>query len=88
MDSMESIESVILTPSITSYPSKGPLSFDRNAESQRAFVLKTDRIVIRLGTLCGPEYQLHCMRRRSLFISCDNKELIKIFTTIARSGLD
>lgn len=51
---MESIESVILTPSITIYHSKGPLSFYRNAESQRAFVLKTDRVVINLGTPLWP----------------------------------
>ena len=43
---MESIESVIFTPSITKYHNKGPLSFDRIAGSQRTFVLKTDRIVI------------------------------------------
>lgn len=51
---MESIESVILTPSITIYHSEGLLIFDRNAESQRAFVLKTDRIVISLGTPLWP----------------------------------
>ena len=34
---MESIASVILTPSITVYHSEGPLSFDRIAESQQAF---------------------------------------------------
>lgn len=51
---MESIESVILTPSITNYHSEGPPIFNRNTESQRAFVLKTDRIVIRMAAL--PSY--------------------------------
>jgi hypothetical protein len=43
---MESIESVILTLSITVYHSEGPPIFNRNADSQRAFVIKTDPSVI------------------------------------------
>jgi len=41
---MESIESVILTPSITIYHSEGPPTINRNAKSQRAFVIKTGKL--------------------------------------------
>lgn len=41
---MESIESVIMTLSITIYHSKGLLTFNRTAESQRTFVLRTAKL--------------------------------------------
>ncbi len=50
---MESIEFVILTPSMTNYHNKGPPTFNRNAESQRIFVLKNSQIVIAAIHLCG-----------------------------------
>lgn len=43
---MESIESAIIIPSITNYHSGGPPIFNRNAESQRAFVLQNEAMAL------------------------------------------
>lgn len=48
------MESVILTPSIINYHSEGPPIFNRNAESQRAFVLQDHYIVIYEIACLGP----------------------------------
>jgi len=56
---IESTESVISTPSITNYHSKGPLTFNQTPKLSEPFMLKTDHIVIRPILLWGCGLDFH-----------------------------